>query len=1177
MFFISVVVFLVIAFWGYLQTEHAQEKIIHFISKSVKENTGHDIKIGSVSFPLPFKFNAEQIELRDNEDLIVSIGKIELAYPFWNVFNNTYSLRQISLDNVKLHQLNEHPSLPPVSSKDSSSKTIWERLPYNLKLSSINVNKLNVDKSLLPEFFSETVFPINVHSTVMFNPSHQIANIEVNLKSEDEHQDDDTYIRFALQGSKDLSFEIDLLENDQGVFSHAIDIGIPFDTSVQITGKRTADKTYDGQYEIHFLNDDRVYLSERKLSGGFFFSRNGQLNLHSMQGQLGSFELNGEVLLNTADLKINESEINLSIKDLSQIKHRFKLDLSGSAEAKVLVKGTLASPEVNFKLEGQNFHLDNEPINNFLGEAYLTKSLEGLLGKALLNFDLRDKHFEASTEVVWGDEWMRLNNINADYGTAKVEGELAYIFDTHIYEGYLKALAEDASIFNTLFDLNIKGSGSLAARFFGIENTLESRIEQNMDITLEADKGHYAALRVEKAILKGHLRYVLKKLEGQFELLAQQGYLNGWRFDTLTAETKIEKNQEFWPFRFETNDRTKEGLAAKAEGVWHIKGDHLDMHLQKMEGRFKYFPFNLEKPFTLAAEPHLIDLSPVMLRIGQNGTFYTTIEYREDHAHTTTRLSQIPLEILYPPNFHVPFTGVLDGEANLFGVPGELAGHLKASLSKIKIQDEAFSHVSPFAIDLKGDIEKDHVKFAARIKDVTQKPIEVNIDLPVHASLNPPDLHFNRDAPLQGQLIADGEIAPLLHLLIIDTNTLTGQTAVDLKISGSFNNPEIAGTIDIKNGTFESSSTGAYFHDLHANMEARNKTLILKNLYALDVIDGAITGKGQLDLEREKGFPFDLDLDLTRIRLLNLDFAKAIASGKVHVTGGSNGAKVDGSLTTESLQVTIPEEAPALQHSVDVKYVNLKKGEVSPLFVTSRPKWPIELDININVPDKATITSKELSSNWKGGVKVNGFAHAPLLFGDFRIIKGEYNFNGKTFEIKEGTISFAGEPDKKTTLYVIASKDLGKIVAEVILKGSVKNPSIAFRSNPPMPQREILSYLLFGRGAGDITPFQGSELSQSIKDLTKGNKDPDVLTKIRDKIGIDRIDINKAAGSESDEVSLQVGKYISRNLFVSVNKSITSDTNRVGLEASLTRNIKCEAQVGDDASAQLQLKWKKDY
>lgn len=721
------------------------------------------------------------------------------------------------------------------------------------------------------------------------------------------------------------------------------------------------------------------------------------------------------------------------------------------------------------------------------------------------------------------------------------------------------------------------GPGSASLKFYGVSSLEETLPTQNVDFIIQAGEVHHDALKIKSAILSGLVRNVFKNPTVNLTLTGSQASYNEWKIKEFTAETSIDYSKGFWPFKISTDDSLENDLSLHTKGRWHLTSNDVDIHLELLHGQLKTHPFNLQDPVTLHMQKDIFALSPFLLNIGK-GTIYTTIGYKPDQAHTITKLSHVPLEVFYPSKFILPFTGTITGEANLSGTTEKLTGQIQAHLSQVKILDQAFQHNSPFEVSLSGTIAQTHISCAAQIIGVTAKPVEITADLPITVFLNPPGIHVNELAPLAAHIVAEGDIAPLLQLLVIDTSSLSGKTAVELAITGTFNDPHVSGDITITNGIFESPNTGAVYHHLDAHLEAHDKTLVLKEFAALDLSDGKVQGHGVLELKRDQDFPFTLNMKLSRIRLLNLDFVKVIASGEAVITGNSRQGKIKGILTTDSVHATIPDQVPALAHALDIKYINAPKGENLPKFTSSQPHWPLECDVQINVQKNATIKSKNLSSSWHGGVQVKGMAHAPQLFGDFKIVKGEYHFNGQSFDIKEGTIAFAGEPDKKTTLYVIASKDLGKIVAEIILKGPVKNPLIAFRSNPPMSQREILSWILFGIGSTDITPFQGAELSQSISNLTKPNKsEPSMLSKIRDSIGIDRIDISKTEGKESNEVSLQVGKYISRGVFVKINKSITSEANQVGIEANLLPNIKAEAQVGDDSSAQLQLKWKRDY
>src|SRR5262249_41623500 len=126
-----------------------------------------------------------------------------------------------------------------------------------------------------------------------------------------------------------------------------------------------------------------------------------------------------------------------------------------------------------------------------------------------------------------------------------------------------------------------------------------------------------------------------------------------------------------------------------------------------------------------------------------------------------------------------------------------------------------------------------------------------------------------------------------------------------------------------------------------------------------------------------------------------------------------------------------------------------------------------------------------------------------------------------------------------------------------------------------------LSYILFNHGISDITPDQGEQLSQSFISLssneqTKGQTD--FLTRLRNNIGIDRLDIT-ASDRENNDVGLQIGKSITKNITVSVNQSMTSLSPVIAVEAKLRKDIKAQAEAGvvEDAPVRMSLKWKKDY
>lgn len=1182
---IAFVLFTFIALCGYLQTSHAEKFILSLVTKMIKDKTGHTVEVEALSFLLPFNWLAYNVKVKEQENTWLSIGRIEISIPFWDGSNKAFSLRNVSFVDVHvahlpspvLSTLNEVEENAPGQINldgDISDNHLWDNFPYNIKISSIHVRNLSIEPSLLTHEFTRHLFPLDLDGSLNFNPSEHLVSVDLSAKQNSNSTL--SHLHFVYEDSN--RFRFNWLENKEGLISRVLNLSLPYETLISFKGSKKLDKTYEGNFNLKFFDGKEFQSPEQKILGDFFYLPNSQLNLSAMRGSIGPLNVQGEIFINMADFKIQKSSLfHLEIPDCSQLETAFSLPLKGSLNATAALSGTLSYPIVDLELRGNKLKIYDELADNLIAEASLVKLDSGLDGHAFYTFEHKQMRFKADHIFHCNENQISLTSIQAEYGSAQLKGTINYLPKTKIFEGELNVMTDDNTAFQNFFNRDMLSSGSLALKFYGVNALEDDRSTQNVDFSIHADEAHYDTFQVKSANLSGIISNLFKNPTADITLTAKQAFYNGWKINEFTADTVVDPSKNFWPFKISTDDALQNDLSAQANGHWHLSSNDVDIHLDLLHGQLKTHDFELLDPVTFYMQKDVFELSPLLLNIGK-GTIYTTVDYKSDQAHTTTRVTHVPLEIFYPPKFIIPFTGTLSGEAYLYGTPGKLTGQIQAHLSQVKILEEAFQQTSLIEASVSGTIGETHISCASKIIGVTAKPIEITAELPITASLNPPSIHVNETAPLTARIKAEGDIAPLLQLLVIDTSSLSGKTSVILAVSGSFNDPHVSGDIAITNGTFESSNTGAVYHHLNAHLEAHDKILILKEFTALDLSDGKVQGNGVLELKKELDFPFTLNVQLSGIRLLNLDFVKAMASGEVVFTGNSRHGKIKGVLTTDSVQATIPDQIPALAHALDIQYINAPEGTNLHKFATSQPRWPLECDVQINVQKNATIKAKNLSSYWHGGVKVEGMAHAPQLFGDFKIVKGEYQFNGQTFDIKEGTISFAGEPEKKTTLYVIASKDLGKIVAEIILKGPVKNPLIAFRSNPPMSQREILSWILFGIGTTDITPFQGTELSQSISNLTKTNKsEPSVLSKIRDRIGIDRIDISKTEGKESNEVSLQVGKYISRGVLVKINKSITSEANQVGIEANILPNIKAEAQVGDDSSAQLQLKWKRDY
>ena len=426
-------------------------------------------------------------------------------------------------------------------------------------------------------------------------------------------------------------------------------------------------------------------------------------------------------------------------------------------------------------------------------------------------------------------------------------------------------------------------------------------------------------------------------------------------------------------------------------------------------------------------------------------------------------------------------------------------------------------------------------------------------------------LLLNKDLPLVLDATFEGELSPLLKPYMADTTLATGMFEAKVQVRDRV----VTGTVSVEQGSYESLVLGCSFQEIRGTFHFENGTLFCDSLRGRDAAGGTITASGSLDKE---GFAFDFDLN--NIHLLHLDFANAFATGKMAFIGNGEAAAFKGKLELKRFDIRLPDTTPARLQALEVEYVNQSDDESPPTFFESTKPWPIALDIELKFPRHAFVFGTQFSSEWSGAVLLRGTLDEPLLFGETKILSASFLFNGKHFASNEGTVRFNGPVGRKTTLYLIAKHDLEDTEIDVILKGPLREPELAFRSNPPKSNREILSLILFNKPTGDMNVEESQELTRNIIKLSDQlSSGPTLLDRLKSSFGIDRIDIT---ANDLDE-SVRVGKYLTNRLFLSLKKSMDDKPNQASIEAKLTQNIKAQGEVGDDAEARLMLKWEKDY
>jgi len=236
---------------------------------------------------------------------------------------------------------------------------------------------------------------------------------------------------------------------------------------------------------------------------------------------------------------------------------------------------------------------------------------------------------------------------------------------------------------------------------------------------------------------------------------------------------------------------------------------------------------------------------------------------------------------------------------------------------------------------------------------------------------------------------------------------------------------------------------------------------------------------------------------------------------------------------------------------------------------------PWKLDLKL-AGGSLQVTGLGINSRWSTNLQIGGLADAPRFTGTANLVQGNYDFAGRIFRLDRGVIRFRGESPVDPSLDIHAQAAVQGLDATVTVRGTGLSPEITFASNPPMPQDELLSRILFGTSITNLSAPEALQLASAVAALQSGNGTLDPINALRRAVGLDRLRIVPADVATGQKTALGAGKYITRRLYVEV---ITDGAgySATQVEYQVTRWLSVLSNVSTIGRSSANLRVSKDY
>ncbi|GAB5456479.1 MAG: translocation/assembly module TamB domain-containing protein [Henriciella sp.] len=410
-------------------------------------------------------------------------------------------------------------------------------------------------------------------------------------------------------------------------------------------------------------------------------------------------------------------------------------------------------------------------------------------------------------------------------------------------------------------------------------------------------------------------------------------------------------------------------------------------------------------------------------------------------------------------------------------------------------------------------------------------------------------------------LTGTGEIAPLWALAGLDLR-LGGQFALDLS-NGDGRMFRFSGPASLTNGVFEDGITGIFLQELEARLQLDPQAITVEQASARGAGGGSITASGIYNFNGDS----DLQANLTRLRSLRRDDISTTLSGQANIERRDRRTHVVGDIRIDEMRVDLSKLPRAGYTVLDVEFdTGSEDGDDQ-----APTREAISLDLDVGADRRVFVDGPSFESEWGVDARVQGSPGDPVLTGFASLVRGEANLIGQRFDLSDGRIRFTGRP-ANSELNLQADRTSDGVTTMITLSGAVTDPEITLRSDPSLPEDEVLARVLFGRSPSNLSPLQAAQLASAAAQLAGG--DAFSLTgELQDATGLDRLDFGF---DDEGLATLSTGKYLADDVYLEIESGATG-APAVALEWTPLQNVEVDAEVDPELGPKVAIQWKRDF
>ena len=395
-----------------------------------------------------------------------------------------------------------------------------------------------------------------------------------------------------------------------------------------------------------------------------------------------------------------------------------------------------------------------------------------------------------------------------------------------------------------------------------------------------------------------------------------------------------------------------------------------------------------------------------------------------------------------------------------------------------------------------------------------------------------------------------------------------------VRVGGSAGRPEPSGELMLEGGAFGIPALGLRPRGIRMDLLVREDLRV--------EVEGELRGgglasvSGSVDLAEPTDPGFDLRFGLEGFQAVDRRDLTASVGGELTLGGSFREPLVGGQASLDEGELFLEEfvqEAMAvdLSNPLLVDVVDTTAVAVS---AAGRPRSAfldnLRVDVALSLEQDFWIRSLDSTQGMdvelagELGLSFDRPQRELRLAGSLEAVRGSYTQFGRIFDVESGTLDFIGTPGIDPSLTIQAVHRFRREIGEPLnvianVGGTLQTPSVTLSSDaqPPIPESDLISYMLFGRpsyalASGEVSVVEGAAAGLSSALLNLGVSQ--LGTTFSRSLGVDYLSVSQAqqagnlaslgrtAGLFSD-TQIEMGRYVGENVFLAVTlRPVTEST-----------------------------------